>query len=142
MFYIYRNTTGGMDIKVFCEEPTEELLKSSLPSRYKVIEEIGEYPEYFGARDYDWRSNSNTDYTIDMDIAREIYRDKLREKRTIRFQQLDIDFMRAIEHGDNDAVKQIAEEKELLRNITNSEEIENCHTIQELEELRFDGVEL
>lgn len=142
MFYIYRNTTGGMDIKVFCEEPTEELLKASLPSRYKVVEEIGEYPEYFGARDYDWRSNSNTDYTIDMSIAREIYRDKLRERRFDRLNQLDIEFMKAFGSGDQDKAKEIEQEKTILRNITNHEDIDRCNSIGELEALVFEGVNI
>ncbi len=52
---------------------------------------------------------------INMDKARDIHRDRIRQARTKSFETADVVFMRAIEQGDDAAKTQAAELKQQLR---------------------------
>jgi hypothetical protein len=54
---------------------------------------------------------------INLDKAKEIQKDKLREVRKPLLEKLDVDFVRALEFGDDTA--SIAAQKQALRDVTN-----------------------
>jgi hypothetical protein len=54
---------------------------------------------------------------INLDKAKEIHKDKLREVRKPLLEKLDVDFVRALEFGDDTA--SIAAQKQALRDVTN-----------------------
>jgi len=56
--------------------------------------------------------------TINLDKAREIHKDKMREARTPKLAALDVQFMRAVEQADAVKQSEIAVEKQALRDVT------------------------
>lgn len=69
---------------------------------------------------------------INMQKAREIHRENLRRIRNIKLQQLDVEFMRAIESGDNAKVQEISSKKQLLRDAPAYEAIDSALDIEQL----------
>ena len=55
---------------------------------------------------------------VNMDKARDIHRDKVRQARKPLLEAKDVDFMRAVEAGDTDAQATVAAEKQALRDAT------------------------
>jgi hypothetical protein len=55
---------------------------------------------------------------IDSEKAKEIQRNLWREARAKKFVELDLEFMRALETGDTEKVKEIGEKKQALRDVT------------------------
>jgi hypothetical protein len=76
----------------------------------------------------------DTGTLVDHDMAkcREIHKNKLRNWRTPKLLALDIDYQRADEAGDAVKKKQIASEKQLLRDITKNPAIASANTVEEL----------
>lgn len=70
--------------------------------------------------------------TINMTIAREIHRDKIREAREPLFKTADVAYMRALETGDDLAKAQAAAVKQLLRDAPASPDIDAATTLDEL----------
>jgi hypothetical protein len=69
---------------------------------------------------------------INMDKAREIKKDMIRAERNPKLQELDIQFMKAVESGDTDAQATIAAKKQALRDVTDDPAIANATTPDEL----------
>ena len=74
--------------------------------------------------------------TVNMDKARDIKKDLIREERDPKLAALDIDFMRAVEQGDTELQATIAEKKQALRDATDDPVIVNASTPDELKEAR------
>lgn len=55
---------------------------------------------------------------INIEKAKQIWLDKFRIARKPILEQLDIDFIRAVEQGDIDLQKEISSKKQLLRDVT------------------------
>jgi len=55
---------------------------------------------------------------INIEKAKQIWLDKFRIARKPILEQLDVDFMRALEKGDTNLQKKISSKKQLLRDIT------------------------
>ena len=68
----------------------------------------------------------------DIDKARDIAKSMIRAGREPLFKQLDIDYMKALESGNTAAQAEIVAKKEKLRNATQSEELINATSEQEL----------
>ena len=66
--------------------------------------------------------------TINIDRAKEIKKDRLREERKPLLEQLDVDYMRAMEQGIETTT--IVNEKQRLRDITNL--VDTCSSVEEL----------
>jgi hypothetical protein len=66
--------------------------------------------------------------TINIDKAKDITKDRLRTERAPLLQQLDVDFMKAVEVQADTA--DIVAEKKRLRDIT--AEVDNAETVEEL----------
>ena len=69
--------------------------------------------------------------TINIDKAKEIKKDRLREERKPLLEQLDIDYMRAMEQGIE--TTNIVNEKQRLRDITNL--VDTCSSVEELKSI-------
>ena len=68
-----------------------------------------------------------------MKKARDIWRNKIRAVRKPILEQLDIEFMRNTEEGEDTA--SIVEVKDLLRNFPQKPEIDNASSVAELREI-------
>ena len=66
--------------------------------------------------------------TIDIPKAKDIWKDKIREKRKSALEKLDVDFMRATEQG-NDTTTIVAE-KQTLRDLPN--QVDTANTVDEI----------
>lgn len=71
--------------------------------------------------------------TIDITRAKDIWKNKVRVARNKRLQELDIEWMKAMEQGEISKATAIANQKKTLRDITDREEITNASSVQELE---------
>jgi len=70
--------------------------------------------------------------TVDMTKAREIKRDMIRAERKPLLEQLDVEFMRAQEQGDQAKADEIAAKKQALRDAPADPVIESATTPDEL----------
>lgn len=70
--------------------------------------------------------------TVDMGIARDIWRNKIRAERAKRFQELDVAYQRADEEGNAAKKADIAEKKQALRDAPADPAIEAAATPEEL----------
>ena len=58
-------------------------------------------------------------FTYDTNKALEVLKGEIRRKRIALFNDLDVQYMRAIESGDTELQSEIVSQKESLRNLTN-----------------------
>jgi hypothetical protein len=79
-----------------------------------------------------FRGAWTTDCKVDMDKAKEIWLDKIRDVRNKRLAELDIEWMRAMENGENKEASNIAAIKQSLRDITERADIHKCKTTASL----------
>ena len=70
--------------------------------------------------------------SVNMDKARQIKRDQIREARKPMLEALDVAYMRAVEAGDTTQQAQIAAEKQTLRDATDDPAIAAASTPEEL----------
>jgi len=70
--------------------------------------------------------------TINMEKARNIKKDKIREEREPLLKQLDTDYIRALEIEDTNLQSAIKSKKQMLRDATIDPSIENAETPEEL----------
>jgi hypothetical protein len=79
--------------------------------------------------------------TIDIDKARLITQDLIREARKPVLEKLDIDYQRATETEDKNRMKEVASLKQLLRDLPASPAIQKAKTPEELENLARNAVQ-
>jgi hypothetical protein len=70
--------------------------------------------------------------TINLDKAREIHKDFMREARAPQLAALDVQFMRAVEQADTTTQAEIAAEKQALRDVTADPDIAAATDVEEL----------
>jgi hypothetical protein len=70
--------------------------------------------------------------TINLDKAREIHKDKIREARAPQLAALDVQFMRAVEQADATKQAEIAATKQVLRDATTAPDIAAATDLDEL----------
>lgn len=69
---------------------------------------------------------------VNMEKAREIHRNRMREARAPKLQVLDVAYVRALEGGDAAGAQTIAAQKQTLRDVTVDPSIEAASTPEEL----------
>lgn len=67
---------------------------------------------------------------INLEKAKEIHKDKIRSARYSKFQDLDVQFQRSLETGSD--TSEIVAQKNLLRDATQSPEIDAASTVEQL----------
>lgn len=82
--------------------------------------------------DRTYRGAWNPDLSIDMDTARTIHRDAMREVRAPLLAALDVSYVRADEAGDAAAKQAVAAQKQALRDVTADRAIDAAQTAAEL----------
>jgi len=84
-----------------------------------------------------WQFNGNV-VEIDMNEARNIHKDHLRQEREELWGGLDASFMQALESGDTVAQQSIAGAKQVLRDVTDDQRIADAQTPDDLKALTLD----
>lgn len=70
--------------------------------------------------------------TVNMTKALEIKKDMIRAERKPKLEELDVQFMRAVESGDTDLQAEITTKKQALRDATDDPILSNAKTPEEL----------
>jgi hypothetical protein len=77
-----------------------------------------------------WVCDSDMNPTINITLAKDIWRDKIRRARKPKLEELDIQYMRAQEAGEDTSA--IVTKKNKLRDFPAKAEIESASTVEEL----------
>lgn len=72
---------------------------------------------------------------VNMNKAKDIWRDKIRADRTAELNKLDVEYMRALEAGDTVKQAEVATKKQALRDAPADERIDNATSPEELKSL-------
>lgn len=72
------------------------------------------------------------DATIDLERAKDVWRNKMRPVRDARLKQLDLQWMQAMELGDTVAAAAVAAKKQELRDITKRDELKYAKSLAEV----------
>lgn len=70
--------------------------------------------------------------SVDLDKAKDMFRDILRSAREPVLKELDIKFMRAVESGNTKLQKEISSQKQILRDVTKLPAIDSAQTTDDL----------
>lgn len=87
-----------------------------------------------------WQFGSGTAIEVDMTVARDIHRGRLRAERVPRFAELDAAWFRAAEAGDSAAQADVASRKQALRDVTSDPRIDAASTPGALKALTLDAL--
>ena len=71
---------------------------------------------------------------VNMDKARDIWRDNFRQRREDMWEDVDVEFMVALEAGDVAKQQEVAEKKQLLRDVTLTD-LSTANTPSELKQV-------
>jgi hypothetical protein len=128
------------------EEAIEYIIKKDVPARvwsseykynrpmYKVVkrQQLSTQNQFY--RDC-WRLSESDNELIEIDVekAKNVWKNKMRWARKDIFEKLDMDFFRVMEDGDSERQKEIAVKKKLLREVTDLPELKAAQTIEEIE---------
>lgn len=72
---------------------------------------------------------------VNMNKAKEIWRNKIRAERTAELNKLDVEYMRALEAEDSIKQAEIVVKKQALRDAPSDERIDNANSPEELKTL-------
>ena len=128
---IFTNENGGVSVCYPTGElPIEQVLTKDCPVGAIIVDNDtlpNEHNEFFNA----WELSDST-VTVNLTKAKEIAKNKLRIEREPVLSALDIQFMRAVESGNTEQQTAIAEQKNVLRNITAHSSITGAEDIDSL----------
>ena len=79
-----------------------------------------------------WVTEKGKSTEVDLAKAKDIAKDKVRQARTPKFQELDIAYQRADEAGDSDAKTAVATKKQTARDATADTKITNADSVDNL----------
>lgn len=120
-YIVFKNGDSGVGviIPVSITQTIEEIATKDVPAGapYKIVSENNLPDRYFRSA---WKFNSEKGIEVDIAAAKEIQRDHWRAARKEKLEELDVQFMRALESGDAALVKSIGEKKQALRDVTKS----------------------
>lgn len=136
--YLLERSDGGVSIMRLVGDTTPEKEVAKWPKEEQDII-VGIHPATEDDIPKDrtfrnaWsRKNPNKPIEVDMEKARSVWKDKIREARALRFTRLDVEYMRAEERGDEAKKLEIVERKKLLRELPQDPRIEDAKTVEEL----------
>jgi hypothetical protein len=83
-------------------------------------------------------------FKLNMEKAKELHKHRIRIARLRLLKNLDLEFMRALETGDNEKLEEVKQKKQVLRDITKCPELECAECLEDLknywpEELHCDN---
>ena len=138
---VFNNDNGGLSITYPTEESLgamsiDEVADLVVPDgiSFHIIEQekIPPNRDFRNAWKYD---NSVESVNVNMQKARDIHRDRIRIKRDEKLKALDISYMRADEQGDATQKANIANEKQILRDLPQDFDLTQATTPEELNAL-------
>jgi hypothetical protein len=108
------------------ESTIEDIVRKSVPENtpYTIVENLEIITEFLDC--YEYRDGQAV---INYEWAKEIQKNKWREMRKPILEKLDIEFMKALETGNQQNIQEIANKKQELRDVTKTLLIDNLDTI-------------
>ena len=79
-----------------------------------------------------WVTEQGKSVEVDLAKAKDVAKDKVRQARTPKFQELDVAYQRADEAGDSDAKTAVATKKQTARDATADTKITNADSVANL----------
>jgi hypothetical protein len=126
---IYPEENNKLSIMAILDEktPIEETVRKSVPENvpYTVVENLQLDPEFLDC--YEYRDGQAV---INYEWAKEIQKNKWRQLRKPILEKLDVEFMKALETGNNNKVQEIGSQKQELRDVTKTLLIDNLDDIK------------
>lgn len=77
---------------------------------------------------------------VNIKKAKDIKKNQIRAEREKLFEQLDIEFMKALEMGDTEKLEQISIKKQKLRDATDHILLSNAKTVDELKTIKLENI--
>jgi hypothetical protein len=115
--------SDGVQITVFANEV--DLLEAAQNLDSRIYDE-SQLP------DREFINAWTIDATIDLERAKEVWRNKMRPVRDARLKQLDLEWMRAMEQQDYQAAAKVVVKKVELRDITKRDELKYAKTLDQV----------
>lgn len=131
--YPIENNKVAVLLPVDTSKPIEEIAANCLGEKhYTITDELNMDYEFQEAYEYliDPITNKGS-AVLNYDKAKEIQKNKWRILRKPILEKMDISFMKSLETGDVNQMKDIATQKQDLRDITNTPLINNLDSIKE-----------
>ena len=116
----YSKPDGGVAIVVPAPGVSlEEVIQKDIPSDAQIYTITSN--QLPGDKEFRncWEIVSGT-VSVNIEQAKEVWKDKWREARKPKLEQLDVEFMRALEQGDTAKQEQVTEQKQALRDVTDT----------------------
>jgi hypothetical protein len=107
----------------------EQIAEKDCPEGAKIIDRT-DLDSLDNAFRNAWSCDADMNPTIDMEKARNVWRDKIRIARKPKLEELDIEYMRKQEAGEDTSA--IVTKKNKLRDFPAKAEIESASTVEEL----------
>ena len=129
---IYNQENGIMAICVPANNSgltVEEVAKKDCPEGAKIVDRTaldGLDNDFRNA----WSCDSDMNPSVDISLAKDVWRDKIRKARKPKLEELDIQYMRAQEAGED--TSEIVATKNKLRDFPAKPEIDSATTVEEL----------
>jgi hypothetical protein len=114
MLITYPQPNGQVAIVIPTGDVNDAIKDVPVGVEYKIVESVDIDNEFFNAYEFD----SQVGAKINIDKAKDIQLDKFRAARAPKLAKLDIDFMKAVEAGDEAKRTEIVAEKQVLRDVT------------------------
>ena len=130
---IYNQENGVMAICVpalNCGLSIEAIAEKDVPTEYyKIIDkqDLDTLDEQFRNA---WVCDTDMNPVIDLEKAKEVWKEKIRLKRGPALLDLDVQYMRALESGDD--TENIVKAKQELRDLPQNPDIESANSIEDL----------
>ena len=145
MFIVHDSEDDRLLIALHCsdkltiEDSVKKLVREGSPHFVKHRSELSDYiaSPFFDALVADYESET---ISVDMQEARLIVQDMIREERLPVLASLDVAYMRASEAKDEAEMQAVADLKQILRDLPADPRIEAAKTPEELEHLARDAV--
>jgi hypothetical protein len=78
--------------------------------------------------------------SINLEKAKEIKKDHIRQERSPLLASLDVEFIRAVEQGDSAKQQEISAKKQALRDATSHEDLLNAQSIEDLKAFKLENL--
>jgi hypothetical protein len=114
MFITYPQPNGQVAIVIPTGNVNDAIKDVPAGVEYKIVESVDIDNDYFNAYEFDSQAGAK----VNIPKAKDIQLDKFRAARAPKLAKLDIDFMKAVEAGDEAKRSEIIAEKQTLRDVT------------------------
>ena len=113
-----------------------DVMNKCVPISGKSTADIVDKSEILSDRTFRnaWVTEKGKSTEVDLSKAKDVAKEKVREARTPKFQELDIAYQRADEDSDTDAKKAVADKKKVLRDATANSKITDASDVAKLKE--------